>query len=122
MRFIVINSLAAAFIFISMSVALCVWWYGLSSERPMFKSRAAESMEFVRTTSDIERLREFTQKLMWGHEAIGKRANQTLDLAVNVIACMSLMCGMLSLLGMGYAFKTRNEALGVPLKWWLHWL
>jgi len=29
---------------------------------------------------------------------------------------------MLSLLGMGYAFKTRNEALGVPLKWWLHWL
>ena len=121
MKTIVINSILAAIVFISMAVALCVWWYGLSPNRPMFRPYPAHTLELVRTASNIEHLRKFTQQLIWGNEAVGKRTNETLDFAVNVIAGLSMMCALISLLGMGYAFKVRNEALGIPLKWWLRW-
>jgi hypothetical protein len=122
MRSIAIWSVSTAIAFAVMGAVIIVWWYGFFPHRPIFKAYPPQTIEFVRSTSDIEHLRKFTQLVIRGEEVVGKKANETLDAAINMISVMAFVCASFALFGWGYALKARNLALGTPMPRWLRWL
>ncbi len=122
MRSIAIWSVSTAIVFAVLGTAMIVWWYGFFPLRPIFKAYPPQTIEFVRSTSDIEHLRKFTQLVIRGEDEAGKRVNETLDAGINIISTMAFVCASLALLAWGYALKARNLALGTSTPRWLRWL
>jgi hypothetical protein len=122
MRSIAVWSVSAAVAFVAMGAAALIWWYAVFSNRPIFKSYPPQTMEFVRSTSDIEHLRNFTQLIVRDDHEVGRKVNAVLDLAINVIAGMAFVCAYFAVLGWVYAHKAHNLALGKPVPRWLRWL
>src|SRR5258708_12653370 len=110
MRSIAIWSVSTAIVFAVLGTAMIVWWYGFFPLRPIFKAYPPQTIEFVRSTSDIEHLRKFTQLVIRGEDEAGKRVNETLDAGINIIPPMAFVFAILPLLSSGFPSKTPHLA------------
>jgi len=108
--------------FAVIAIVILVYWYGYFPYRPIFKVLPPGELEFVKTTTDIEHLRKFTQLLIQEGGSVGKQANEVFDSAINLIAGLALFCSLLSLWGLAQAYRAYDLALGRPLRWWTKWL
>ncbi len=122
MRSIAITSVLAGGIFLALGFASLVWWHEVTEYRPVLRLHSAKEIEFVRTTTDLEHLRAYTQLLMRTGDETTQKANEIIDLLVKLGAGLFIWCGVLSLLGWANARKAYLLGSGAPLPRWLRWL
>jgi len=122
MKSIAISSALTGVIFLALGIGLLVWWHGITQYRPLLKPSSAKEVEFVRTTTDLEHLRAYTQLLIRNGDQTTQKTNEFIDVALNMIAGLAGFCGVLSFLGWANARKAYLIGSGSPLPKWLRWL
>jgi hypothetical protein len=121
MRSIAISSVGSAIFFLVVGIGSLAWWYGFE-HRPLLKPHSTQEIEFVRTTSDLEHLRAYTQLLIRKDQEVSQKTNDLIDSLMSAIAGLSIFCSMFSGLGWAYARKAYLVGSGSPLPIWLRWI